>query len=87
MNSGSEARPRATVIKVPDASPGLLFINGQEKQFLLEGVWKSAVAPAANMTVDVDLDGSGGISAITVVDPKEVAAQKMDEALSATSKV
>src|SRR5579871_2183924 len=81
MNSCSAARPRATVIKVPDASPGLLFINGQQKQFLLEGVWKSAVAPAANMTVDVDLDGSGGISAITVVDAKEVGAQKLDEAL------
>lgn len=81
MNNGNPARPRGTVIKVPDASPGLLFLNGQQKQFLLEGVWKSSVAPAANMTVHVDLDSSGGVSAITVVDPKEVAAQKLDEAL------
>ena len=81
MNNGNATRPRGTVIKVPDASPGLLFLNGQQKQFLVEGVWKSSVAPAANMTVDVALDSSGGVAAITVVDPKKAAAQKLDEAL------
>jgi len=83
MTSDNATRPRGTVIKVPDASPGLLFINGQQKPFLLEGVWKSSVAPAANMTVNVDLDSRGGVSAITVVEAKEVAAQKLDEALGA----
>lgn len=81
MNSRNAAKLRGTVIKVPDASPGLLFINGQQMQFLLQGVWKSSVAPATNMTVDVDLDSSGGISAITAVDPKEVAAQRPEEVL------
>lgn len=84
MNTVNAASPLGMVVKVPDASPGLLFVNGQQKQFLLEGVWKSAVAPAANMTVVVDLDSSGGISAITAVDPKEVAAQKLEEALGVT---
>lgn len=79
MNSQPSPRVRSKIIKVPDASPGLLFVGGQQKQFMLEGVWKSPVAPVANMTVDVDLDGGGSIAAITVVDPKEVATQKLNE--------
>ena len=81
MNSANVVRPRGTVIKVPDASPGLLFLNGQQVQFSLQGVWKSPVAPAANMTVDVDLDGAGAIAAITVADSKEAAGQKLNELL------
>jgi hypothetical protein len=81
MNNANVAKPRGTIIKVPDASPGLLSLNGQQKQFTLEGLWKSPVAPVANMTVDVDLDGAGAITAITVVDSKEVAGQKLNELL------
>jgi hypothetical protein len=74
-------RVRSKIVKIPDTSPGLLFLNGQQKQFTLEGVWKSPVAPAANMTVDVDLDDAGSIAAITVVDTKEVAGQKVNQVL------
>jgi hypothetical protein len=81
MNSPNVTKPRGTVIKVPDASPGLLFLNGQQVQFILQDVWKSPVAPAANMTVDVHLDGAGAIAAITVVDSKEAAGQKLNELL------
>jgi len=79
MNGANIAKPRGTVIKVPDTSPGLLFLNGQQMQFTLQDVWKSPVAPAANMTVDVDLDGAGAIAAITVADSKEAAGQKLNE--------
>lgn len=81
MNGQTSPRVRSTIVKVPDASPGLLFVDGQPKQFTLEGVWKSPVAPMPNMTVDVDFDGAGAIAAITVVDSKELAAQKVNEAL------
>lgn len=75
----SEAAPRmrGTVIKVPDATPGLVVVNGQQKQFTLDGVWKSPVAPAANMTVDVDLDAAGAPTAIRVVDVQQFAKEQM----------
>jgi len=81
MSGQSIPRVRSKIVKVPDASPGLLFVNGQPRQFTLDGIWKSPVAPTPNMTVDVDFDGAGSIAAITVVDPKEIAAQKLNEAL------
>jgi hypothetical protein len=70
---------RGTIIKVPDATPGLVVVSGQQKQFTLEGVWKSPVAPAANMTVDVDLDASGSVTAVTVVDAQQLAREQMKQ--------
>ncbi len=82
MNGEISPRVRSKIVKVPDSSPGLLFVNGQQMPFVLEGVWKSPVAPVANMTVDVDLNSTGSVAAITVVDSKEAAGQKMEEVLS-----
>ncbi len=75
----SEPSPRikATIIKVPDATPGLLFVNGQQKQFLVDSTWKSPVAPAANMAVDVELDATGTITGITAVDPNQANKERM----------
>jgi hypothetical protein len=72
-------RSRATVVKVPDAAPGLLIVNGNQKQFTLEGVWKSPVAPAPNMTVDIDLDDAGAITAITAVDSRQLAKEQLNK--------
>ena len=72
-------RMRGTIVKVPDAGPGLLMVNGQQKQFTLEGIWKSPVAPAPNMTVDVDLDSSGSITAVTAVDAQQLAKEHMKQ--------
>ena len=79
MNSANVTRPRGTVIKVPDASPGLLFLNGQQMPFTVQDVWKSPMAPAANMTVDVDLDSAGAIAAITVVDSQQLAKERLNQ--------
>lgn len=79
MSGEPSSRVRTTIVKVPDANPGLLFVNGQQKSFVLEGVWKSPVAPAVNMSVDVDLDGSGSIAAITVVDSHQIAKERMHQ--------
>lgn len=75
----SDAGPkmRGTIVKVPDAGPGLLMIGGQQKPFTLEGIWRSPVAPAVNMTVDVDLDASGSVAAVTVVDAQQRAKEQM----------
>jgi hypothetical protein len=77
--SDAGPRMRGTIVKVPDASPGLLVVNGQQKQFTLEGIWKSPVAPAVNMTVDVDLDSTGSVTAVKVVDAQQLAAEHLKQ--------
>ena len=68
MTAEASPKIRGTIVKVPDATPGLLFVNGQQKSFMLEGIWKSPVAPALNMTVDVELDAAGAVTGVAVVD-------------------
>lgn len=79
MSPESSSRARSMIVKVPDATPGLLFVNGEQKSFTLEGVWKSPVAPVVNMSVDVDLDGAGAITAITVVDAQQHNKERLNE--------
>lgn len=79
MSVESSPTIRGTVVKVPDANPGLLFYNGQQKPFTVEGVWKSPVAPAPNMTVDVALDGAGDITALTVVDSAQLNKERLNQ--------
>ena len=70
-------RIRGTIIKTPDTSPGLLIADGQQKTFTLEGAWKSQVAPAVNMAVDIELDGAGFITSLTAVDQQQAAREKL----------
>jgi hypothetical protein len=68
-----------TIIKTPDNAPGLLIVAGQQKPFTLEGVWKSPVAPAVNMAVDVEFDAVGSVTGLTVVDPQQAASDKLNQ--------
>jgi hypothetical protein len=70
---------RGTVIKTPDNGPGLLVVDGEQKAFTLERVWKSEVAPAVNMAVDIELDGAGSIRGLTVVDRQKEAREKLEQ--------
>ena len=70
---------RGNIIKVPDAGPGLLMIGTSQKRFSLEGVWRSATAPAPNQTVEVELDDAGNISGISVVDAAQLAREKFND--------
>jgi hypothetical protein len=83
MNAAGTARAlsksRGTVIKVPDSNPGIVFVNGEQKSFAVENVWKSPVAPAANMTVDVEFDSAGAIAAISALDSQQVAKERMNQ--------
>ena len=74
----STATSRGTIIKVPDSTPGLVIVNGVQKSFTLEGVWHSPVAPAPNMTVDVELSESGAVAGISAVDPQQLTKEKLD---------
>ena len=64
--------------RTPDSAPGLLVVDGQQKTFTLEGVWKSPVAPAVNMAVRFEFDGAGSIRGLTVVDPQQAAREKLE---------
>jgi len=70
---------RGTIIKTPDSSPGLLVVEGQQKTFTLEGVWKSPIAPAVNMAVDIEFDGVGSITGLTVADSQQAAREKFGQ--------
>jgi hypothetical protein len=70
---------RGTIIKTPDSSSGLLVVDGQQKSFTLEGVWKSPVAPAINMAVNVEFDHAGFIAGLTAIDPQQAAREKLGQ--------
>lgn len=80
MSGEHGGKVRGTIIKVPDASPGLLFVNGEQKSFTLGGVWQSPVAPAPNMIVDVQLDASNSVVSITQVDLHQARKEQMSHA-------
>jgi hypothetical protein len=75
----STATSRGTIIKVPDSTPGLVIVNGTQKSFTLERVWRAPVAPAANMTVDVELNDRGDVAGIIAVDSQQLAKEKFDK--------
>jgi hypothetical protein len=79
MALATATRSRGTIIKVPDATPGLLVVDGQQLSFVLEGRWKSPVAPAANMVVEVDLNDAGVVAAVTVVDSQQLTKERLDQ--------
>jgi hypothetical protein len=79
MTDANVTKYRGTIIKVPDATPGILLANGQQQFFTLERVWKSPVAPVVNQTVDVEIDGAGAIAAITVVDSQQVNKERLNQ--------
>jgi len=71
------SRRRATVIKVPDATPGLVCVDGVEHAYTMTGVWKSATAPVPNLVVDAVLDESGHVIEIIAVDPEQLARERL----------
>lgn len=74
-------KTRGRILRDTNAGPGLLAVNGQQLPFTLEGHWKSPVATAANMPVDVELDTSGAVLAVHAVDPAQVAREQAEQAL------
>jgi hypothetical protein len=83
MNAAGTARAllksRGTVIKTPDSTPGIVFVNGEQKPFAVENVWKSPVAPAPNMAVHIEFDSAGTIAAMTALDSQQLAKERMNQ--------
>jgi hypothetical protein len=72
-------RIMGTIIKTPGSTQGLLIVEGQQKPFTLEGVWKSPVAPAVNMAVDVEFDSAGFVKGLTALDLQPVPGMQASE--------
>jgi hypothetical protein len=79
MNRETSPAIRGTILKVPDTTPGLLFLMGEQRPFTLERVWKSPTAPAVNTAVDVELDSAGAITSITLVDSKQMSKEQLSQ--------
>ena len=58
---------RGKILRDPRTGPGLLMIDGRQYRFAMEGVWKSEVPPKPGLAVDVELDRTGQVLAITAV--------------------
>ena len=80
MSTLNKLTLRGTIIQVPDSNnPGLLVVDGAQRTFTLEGVWRSAVAPALNQIVDVETASSGTIASLTAVDSRQIAKERMNQ--------
>jgi hypothetical protein len=70
---------RATIIKLPDSGPGLLVAGDRQFPFTLDHVWRSAVAPAVNMAVEIEKDAADSVGGIWAVDPQQLAKESLDQ--------
>jgi Inner membrane component of T3SS, cytoplasmic domain len=77
---------RGTIIKVPDHSPGLLFVQGRQLPFTLVGTWKSAIAPQVNQVIEVELDATGAVVSLTALEAQQLALERLNELGSAAQK-
>jgi len=55
---------KGRVLRDTSSGEGLVFVEGNQYPFRLEGMWRSEYAPKTNMAVDVDFDDLGKIVAL-----------------------
>ncbi len=72
---------RGRVQRDTSQGEGLVFVEGQQHSFKLEGLWKSEVAPSVNMSVDVDFDDAGNLVALRAVNAQTLASENAAKAL------
>ncbi|MGD9597492.1 MAG: hypothetical protein AB7G76_03870 [Steroidobacteraceae bacterium] len=74
---------RGRILRDTSTGEGLVFVEGKQYAFKLEGMWQSEFAPKANMAVDVDFDESGRLVALRSVSASGVAGEQAAQALGA----
>jgi len=57
-------KARGVVLRDTAAGSGLLMVEGRQRPFHLEGLWRSPVAPKADMAVEVTFDQQDQVVAI-----------------------
>ena len=73
---------RGRVLRDTSSGEGLLFVDGRQVAFRLEGHWKSDMAPKLNMVVDVELDAQDSLVGVKAVDPQTLASEQAAQALA-----
>ncbi|HNR23715.1 MAG TPA: hypothetical protein PKL49_11920 [Steroidobacteraceae bacterium] len=74
---------RGRVLRDTSAGEGLVFVDGNQYAFRLEGVWKSEYAPKVNMGVEAEFDEQGRLMALRSVSASGVAGEQAAQALGA----
>jgi len=74
---------RGKILRDTNAGPGLVNVDGQQYQFTLEGVWKSAVPPKPDMAVEVDFAADGTVNSIAAVAESQIAKEQAELVMAA----
>jgi hypothetical protein len=74
---------RGRILRDTSTGEGLVFVDGNQYAFRLEGMWKSEFAPKVNTTVDVEFDDAGKVVALRSVSGSNVAGEQAAQALGA----
>ena len=74
---------RGKVLRDPYVGPGLLMVEGQQYQFVLEGIWQSDEPPKPGVVVDVEFDNNSRVQTVRVVPESQLAREQAEAALAA----
>lgn len=74
---------RGRVLRDTSSGEGLVFVEGTQYPFKLEGIWKSEFAPKLNMAVDADFDDGGRLVGLRSVAGQAVAGEQAAQAIAA----
>lgn len=76
---------RGKVMRDTNAGPGIVYVNGEQKEFLLEQHWKSGVPPKVGATVDIQFTPQGDLLHLSLVDEAEIAKEQAQKAAAAAT--
>ncbi len=74
---------RGRILRDTSAGEGLVFVQGSQYPFRLEGMWRSEYSPKVNMPVDVEFDDQDKIVAVSSVNGQAVVGEHAAQALGA----
>ena len=74
---------RGRILRDTAAGNGLVFVDGKQYLFRLEGMWRSEFAPTVNALVDVEFDERGQLIALRSAPVEAVAAEQTTQAFNA----
>lgn len=77
------ATKRGRILRDTSSGEGLVFVDGNQYGFRLEGTWKSEFAPKVNMTVDAEFDDAGKLVALRSASGGSVAGEQAAQAIGA----